>query len=106
VRNDGRTPSRDSSAPCAWFAAQPEAWRAGIAGATLDLSASYRTVFDTMLPGAAQVADPLHVVRVPNTALDECRRRVQNETLGHQAVVEQEGCRRVGSSVSRSADGP
>ena len=31
--------------------------------ATLDLSASYRTVFDTMLPDAVQVADPFHVVQ-------------------------------------------
>ena len=33
-----------------------------------------------MLPDAVQVADPFHVVRVANKALDECRRRVQNET--------------------------
>jgi transposase len=77
-------PGRDSTAPCAWFAARSEAWRAGIGWATLDLSASYRTVFDTMLPDAVQVADPFHVVRVANTALDECRRRVQNETIGHR----------------------
>ena len=75
---------RDAVEPCRWFGAQPEAWRAGIAWATLDLSASYRTVFDTMLPDAVQVADPFHVVRVANTALDECRRRVQNDTLGHR----------------------
>jgi Transposase len=41
-------------------------------------------VFDTMLPKAVQVADPFHVVRLGNTALDECRRRVQNETVGHR----------------------
>jgi len=75
---------RDAVEPCRWFAAQPEVWRAGIAWATLDLSASYRTVFDTMLPGAVQVADPFHVCRLANTALDECRRRVQNDTIGHR----------------------
>ena len=75
---------RDSVEPCRWFAARPEAWRAGIGWATLDLSASYRTVFDTMLPDAVQVADPFHVVRVANMALDECRRRVQNDTIGHR----------------------
>ena len=41
-------------------------------------------VFDTTLPDATQVADSFHVVRLANTALDECRRRVQNETLGHR----------------------
>jgi len=75
---------RDSSEPCRWFAARPEAWRAGIMWATLDLSASYRAVFDTMLPDAVQVADPFHVVKLANTALDECRRRVQNDTVGHR----------------------
>jgi transposase len=59
------------------------AWLAAIEWATLDLSTSYRTVFDTLLPDAVQVADPSHVVKLAHTALDECRRRVQNETLGH-----------------------
>lgn len=36
-----------------------------------------------MVPHAIQVADPFHVVKLANTALDECRRRVQNETFGH-----------------------
>jgi len=50
----------------------------------LDLSSAYRVVFDTMLPDATQVADPYHVVHLANVALDECRRRVQNETVGHR----------------------
>jgi transposase len=41
-------------------------------------------VFDTMLPAATQVADPFHLVKLANSKLDECRRRVQNETLGHR----------------------
>ena len=77
-------PGRDSREPCRWLADRDPAWLAAIEWATLDLSASYRTVFDTMLPDAVQVADPFHVVKLANTALDECRRRVQNETLGHR----------------------
>ncbi|MDQ3311199.1 MAG: transposase, partial [Actinomycetota bacterium] len=50
---------RDSTGSCRWFAARSEAWRAGNEWATLDLSASYRTVFDTMLSDAVQVADPM-----------------------------------------------
>ena len=38
----------------------------------------------TMVPDAVQVADPFHVVKLANTKLDECRRRVQNETMGHR----------------------
>jgi transposase len=37
-----------------------------------------------MLPDATQVADPFHVIKLANSKLDECRRRVQNETLGHR----------------------
>ena len=37
-----------------------------------------------MLPDATQVADPFHLVKLANTRLDEVRRRVQNETLGHR----------------------
>jgi len=59
-------------------------WRAGVRYATLDLSGTYRAVFDAVLPGATQVADPFHVVKLANERLEECRRRVQNETLGHR----------------------
>jgi len=75
---------RDAAPACTWFAARPPQWCDAIRWATLDLSNSYRSVFDTMLPDAVQVADPFHVVRLANQALDECRRRVQNETVGHR----------------------
>ena len=75
---------REAVTCCAWFAERSQAWRDGIRWATLDLSSSYRVVLDTMLPDATQVADPYHVVHLANVALDECRRRVQNETVGHR----------------------
>ena len=37
-----------------------------------------------MLPDAVQIADPFHVVKLANFVLDEVRRRVQNDTLGHR----------------------
>lgn len=75
---------RNAAEPCRWLAGRPDEWRARIRWATLDLSGPYRSVFDTMLPHAVQVADPFHVVKLANTALDETRRRVQNDTLGHR----------------------
>ena len=75
---------KDANTCCAWFAGRTNTWRDTIKWATLDLSSLYRTVFDTMLPDAVQVADPYHVVQLANHALDECRRRVQNNTLGHR----------------------
>jgi transposase len=77
-------PGRDHIGPARWLERRGEQWCAQIRLATLDLSGPYRAVFDTMLPHATQVADPFHLVRLANTALDECRRRVQNDTLGHR----------------------
>ena len=36
------------------------------------------------LPDAAAVMDPFHVVRLAGDALDQCRRRVQQELHGHR----------------------
>jgi len=75
---------RSAQGPIAWLGQRPESWRDRVEWATLDLSGPYRKVFDTMLPDAVQVADPFHLVRLANSKLDECRRRVQNETMGHR----------------------
>ena len=63
---------------------RPSSWLEDIRWGVLDLSGPYRAAFDTAIPDAGQVADPFHVVRLGNTALDEVRRRVQNQTLGHR----------------------
>ncbi|MEX1091538.1 MAG: ISL3 family transposase [Acidimicrobiia bacterium] len=75
---------RTATGPIGWLAERSQQWRDGVEWATLDLSGPYRKVFDTMLPDAVQVADPFHLVKLANSKLDECRRRVQNETLGHR----------------------
>jgi transposase len=77
-------PGRDAASVCAWFADRPAEWCERIEWATLDLSGPYRAVFDTMVPHAVQIADPFHVVKLANFVLDETRRRVQNDTLGHR----------------------
>ncbi len=77
-------PGRDRHAAAGWLLTRGPAWRAQVRWACLDLSGSYRATFDAVLPDARQVADPFHVVRLANQALDECRRRVQNDTLGHR----------------------
>ena len=80
----GVVPGRSSAGPMAWLAEKGKAWRDQVRFATLDLSGPYRRVFTLMTPDAIQVADPFHLVMLANTKLDECRRRVQNETLGHR----------------------
>ena len=77
-------PGRSSSGACEWLDNRDQAWLDGIGFATLDLSGPWRLAFTTMLPGAVQVADPFHLVKLANQRLDEVRRRVQNETLGHR----------------------
>ena len=77
-------PDRSAAQPVAWLAHQSDEWRAAVRFATLDLSGTYKSVFDAMVPDATQVADPFHVVRHANDQLDKCRRRVQNETMGHR----------------------
>ena len=75
---------RDAAPVCAWLQDRGPDWCEQIAYGTLDLSGPYRSVFDTVLPDVVQVADPFHVTKLAGHKLDEVRRRVQNETLGHR----------------------
>jgi transposase len=75
---------RSSTGACEWLTGRDQAWLDGIDWAVLDLSGPWRLAFTTMLPDATQVADPFHLVKLANTRLDEVRRRVQHETLGHR----------------------
>ena len=77
-------PGRSSTGACAWLAARDQAWLDRINWATLDLSGPWRLAFTTMLPAATQVADPFHLVKLANQRLDDVRRRVQHDTLGHR----------------------
>ncbi|MDE0377096.1 MAG: ISL3 family transposase [bacterium] len=77
-------PGRTAENAASWFRSQPAGWRDEIRWAVLDMSGPYRTAYDRVLPNASQVADPFHVIQLANQRLDEVRRRVQNETLGHR----------------------
>ena len=59
-------------------------WLAGIEVVATDLAESFRAGLSPGLAHARRVADPFHVVRVANRCVDQVRRRVQNETLGHR----------------------
>ena len=75
---------RTAKAPSDWLENRSQAWRDAIAWAAMDLSGPYRKTFNDSLPDAVQVADPFHVIKLANTRLDEVRRRVQHDTLGHR----------------------
>jgi transposase len=79
-------PGRSSAEPMAWLAERGRTWRSEVHYATLDLSGPYRKVFTLMVPGAIQVADPFHVVKVRHEA--PClRRRVRDPPLRAVAAV-------------------
>jgi transposase len=75
---------RSASGVLAWLEERPAAWKQRIRYGVLDLSGPYRKVFTNGLGHVTQVADPFHLVKLANSKLDECRRRVQTETLGHR----------------------
>ena len=75
---------RTAKAPSDWLENRDQTWRDRIEWAALDLSGPYRKTFNDSLPTAVQVADPFHVVKLANTRLDDVRRRVQHDTLGHR----------------------
>ncbi len=67
-----------------WLAQRGEAWCARITLATLDPAAGYRAAMRLRLPNAVRVVDHFHAIKLANTAIDDVRRRVQQDTLGHR----------------------
>jgi len=63
-----------------WLTERGTDWCENILLATLDPSAGYRRALEDHLPGATLVVDHWHCVRLANRAIDQVRRRVQNET--------------------------
>ena len=93
------TPIRDRSGPARlldmvegrskrvfkeWLAARPQAWREAIEVVAMDGFTGFKSATAEELPDAAAVMDPFHVVRLAGDALDQCRRRVQQELHGHR----------------------
>ena len=52
--------------------------------ATLDPFHGYKNAIEHHLDDAVAVLGAFHVVRLGTAAVDECRRRVQQDTLGHR----------------------
>ena len=77
-------PSRHFVDVAAWLDKQPQAWKERIRYGALDMSATYAAVYTVVLPKVAQVVDPFHAVSLANHCLDDVRRRVQTEQLGHR----------------------
>jgi transposase len=75
---------QSGKALCGWVSDRDRSWRDRITVAALDPFRGYASALRTSLPQATRVLDAFHVVRLGLDALDQVRRRVQQETLGHR----------------------
>ena len=77
-------PGRSGAAYTGWLKARNQAFRDGIGVATLDPFHGYKNAIDDQLEDAVAVLDAFHIVKLGTQAVDEVRRRVQQETTGHR----------------------
>jgi transposase len=77
-------PGRSGSVYSDWLAQRGDAFRAAVQVATLDPFHGYKNAIDDQLEDAVAVLDAFHVVKLATTALDQVRRRVQQEIHGHR----------------------
>jgi transposase len=93
------TPIRDGSGPArlldmvdgrskqvfkTWLSARDESWRDAVEVVAMDGFIGFKTATTEELPDATAVMDPFHVVRLAGDALNDCRRRVQQDIHGHR----------------------
>lgn len=77
-------PGRSGAAYADWLRARNETFRAGIGVATLDPFHGYKNAIDDQLDDAIAVLDAFHVVKLGTDAVDQVRRRVQQQIHGHR----------------------
>ena len=77
-------PGRSGAAYKAWLFERGQAFRSGMAVATLDTFRGYRNTIDDDLSDAVAVLDAFHVVKLGTAVVDDVRRRVQQDTCGHR----------------------
>ena len=77
-------PGRSGTVYKNWLAERGEDFRAGVRIATLDPFQGYKNAIDDQLQDATSVLDAFHIVKLAGDALDEVRRRVQQDTTGHR----------------------
>ena len=77
-------PGRSGRVYADWLDQRGEEFRNNISVATLDPFHGYKNAIDDQLQDAVAVLDAFHVVKLGTDAVDQCRRRVQQQTLGHR----------------------
>ena len=79
-------PGRSGVAYANWLKAQLPEFLAGVEHAALDPFRGYANALRDELPDAIAVLDAFHVVKLGTQIVDEVRRRVQQDTLGHRGL--------------------
>ena len=77
-------PGRSGEAYQTWLRDRGDAFRKRVEVATLDPFHGYKNAIDDQLEDAVAVLDAFHIVKLGTAALDEVRRRVQQDTHGHR----------------------
>ncbi|GAA1118395.1 transposase [Arthrobacter flavus] len=77
-------PGRSGKAYATWLTDQGPDFTIGIKTAALDPFRGYANAIRDELPEAITVLDAFHVVELGSSMVDEVRRRVQQDTLGHR----------------------
>ena len=72
-------PGRSKKIFQTWLASQPHTWRENIEVVAMDGFTGFTSAAAEELPDATAVMDPFHVLHLAGDALDECRRRIQQE---------------------------
>jgi transposase len=75
---------RSGKVLCEWVSTRDTAWRERVEVAALDPFRGYATALHTSLPKAVRVLDAFHVTRLGFAAVDDVRRRVQQDSTGHR----------------------
>jgi transposase len=76
-------PGRTAKAVEDWLATRTQQWRAGVRTVAIDPFRGYANGVAVHLGRATVVVDPFHIA-LANRAIDDVRRRTQNETMGHR----------------------
>ena len=75
---------RSAAALTMWLASRPPAFRDQVDVVAMDGFGCYKTAAAEVLPQAATVMDPFHVVALAGAKLDLTRQRIQQQTCGHR----------------------
>lgn len=77
-------PGRNADDVAYWCFGATMAWKANVKTVAIDPHRGYANGLFRGLPDAVVTVDHFHAIKLANEAINDVRRRVQNETLGHR----------------------